>query len=299
LIDKRTQYQLVEQLGVPMPRTYHGTTSSTVRSRELEFPLVIKPAISAQWPLGRQKAILVDDALDLERHLREMEQAGVGVVLQSAIPGPASRLYTVVAYVSQAGEPLAWGTYRKVRQYPADFGMGAVTEAVSVPALEDRALHLLRDIRFTGTCGIEFKQDPRDGVFRFIEINPRFELSNSLVAAAGADLTRAMYADLIGCAQPPRRAYRAGISWMALNLEWKACRELAARGEFSWKNWAVSLRGLRREALFTWDDPLPGLASYLNTFRNALREYLRSGFAQFLSRLTPKTGKQDDSVVSN
>jgi len=277
LIDKRRQYELIERWGMPMPRTYHGINASAARSDSFEFPLVIKPAISAQWALGRQKAILVEDAVELERHLRTFEGACTPVVVQSAIPGPASCLYTVVAYVNRAHEPLAWGAYRKVRQYPREFGMGAVAETVNVPALEERALQLLRDLQFTGVCGIEFKQDPRDGVFRLIEINPRFELANSLIATAGVDLARTMYADLTGSAEAPRRPYRTGISWMALNMEFKACRELSARGEFSWKEWIVSLRGLRREALLSWDDPLPGVASYLGTFRNLLYERLRSG----------------------
>jgi len=276
LIDKRTQYKLVERLRLPMPHTYHGIASSDAQSSDFEFPLVIKPAISNQWPLGRQKAVVVEDAFELERQLRDLERIGSDVVVQSAIPGPPSQLYTVLAYVGLSGEPLIWGTYRKVRQYPVDFGMGAVVEAVSVPTLEETALRLLRGLGFTGPCGIEFKQDPRDGIFRFIEINPRFELQHSLVAAAGADLAKAMYADLTGYPPPSRRPYRTGISWMALNLELKACRELAARGEFSWKNWAGSLRGLRREALFAWDDPLPGFESYLATLRNIVRKHLRS-----------------------
>lgn len=271
LIDKRRQYCMVEHLGMPMPRTYYGVTSHTVRSGVFEFPLVIKPAVSARWPAGRLKGLLVEDASQLEHQLGELERAGAPVVVQSMIPGPASQLYTVLAYMSQCGEPVVWGTYRKVRQYPVDLGLAALAETVQVPDLEQRALRLLRDLHFTGICGMEFKKDPRDGVFRFIEMNPRFELSATLVARAGADVALAMYSDLTGSASPPQERFRAGVGWMALNLELKACRELAARGEFSWKDWARSVRGVRSEALFSWDDPMPGLAAYLRVLRNRLQ----------------------------
>ena len=271
LIDKRSQYRMVERLGMPMPRTYPDVTSSTARLSEFEFPLLIKPAVSAQWPFGRLKGILINDIPQLEDLLEEFERTDTPVVIQSMIPGPASLLYTVLAYMSQTGEPVIWGTYRKVRQHPADFGLAAVAETIQLPALEESALRLLREIHFTGVCGIEFKKDPRDGVFRFIEMNPRFELSNSLLDCAGANVALAMYSDLTGCAAARPELYRSGIGWMALNLELKACRELAARGEFSWIGWARSLRTIRTEALLAWDDPLPGLATYFRVLWNALR----------------------------
>ena len=275
LIDKRLQYRMVERLGMLMPRTYHDVTSRTARLSEFEFPLLIKPAVSAQWRFGRLKGLLINDIPQLEDLLRELEQTDTPAVIQSMIPGPASLLYTVLAYMSQTGEPMIWGTYRKVRQYPADFGLAAVAETIQLPALEESALRLLRAIHFTGVCGIEFKKDPRDGVFRFIEMNPRFELSNSLLDCAGANVAFAMYSDLTGCVVARQGPYRSGIGWMALNLELKACRELAARGEFSWRGWARSLRTIRTEALFVWDDPLPGFTTYFRVLWNLLRLSLR------------------------
>ncbi len=271
LIDKRLQYRMVERLGIPMPRTYHDVTSCTARASMFEFPLLIKPAVSAQWPFGRLKGLLVKDISQLEDRLQELERTGAPAIVQSMIPGPASQLYTVLAYISQTGEPMIWGTYRKVRQYPADFGLAAVAETIRVPALEEAALGLLRDLHFTGVCGIEFKRDPRDGVFRFIEMNPRFQLSNSLLDCAGANLALTMYSDLTDCAAARQKPYRTGVAWIALNLELKACRDLAARGEFSWAGWAKSLRSIRTEALFVWDDPLPGFAAYLRMLRNVLQ----------------------------
>lgn len=39
----------------------------------------------------------------------------------------------------------------------------------------------------------EFKKDPRDGVYKFIEINPRFWLTHSLTGAAGIDFVYLYY----------------------------------------------------------------------------------------------------------
>lgn len=263
LADKRRQYRAVEQLGIPMPRTYYDLTATTVRNGKFELPVLIKPAVSAHWRHGRLKALVAENRAQLEWHLGELEKEDTPVLVQSLIPGPATQIYTVSAYLNTAGEPVAWATYRKERQYPIDHGLGAVATSVSEPELENAALRLLRGLGFTGVCGIEFKKDPRDGCFRFIELNSRFELQNALIARAGVNLAATMYADLTNGSLPKLNTYSTGLTWMAANLEWKACRELATQGKFSWQEWLKSIRGLSTEALFAWDDPIPGISTYL------------------------------------
>ena len=267
LIDKRQQYRAVEACGVSMPPTYYDVTAASARQGEFEFPLLIKPAVSAQWSHGRLKAVVADTRAQLEEHLALLERAGTPVVVQTMIPGPPSELYTVLSYIGRTGEPKLSATYRKVRQYPTDFGLAAFAKTEHQPELESATSALLSKLGFQGVCGVEYKRDSRDGSFRFVELNPRFELSNSLLARAGANIALAMYSDLTG-GDRVSCEFRENVGWMALNLEWKACRELAARGEFSWIEWVKSLRGLRTEALFSLDDPLPGTSAYLQVVKN-------------------------------
>jgi predicted ATP-grasp superfamily ATP-dependent carboligase len=161
------------------------------------------------------------------------------------------------------------GSLRKLRHFPLDFGFGSLNEAVRVEHLETQVLHFLRRVGFTGVCGIEFKYDSRDAQFKFIELNPRFELAHHLVATAGADVARTMHADIGGYEPESRNCYRVGMRWISLALDLKACRALFARGELSFSAWVRSMRNVRTEALLTWDDPLPGLCSYGRTLRCA------------------------------
>ena len=80
VIDKREQYRMVERLGVAIPRTYYEITSRTTRAFEIEFPAVIKPAVSGQWPFLRLKGVIAQNAAELEEHLAELEQAGMGLL---------------------------------------------------------------------------------------------------------------------------------------------------------------------------------------------------------------------------
>jgi D-aspartate ligase len=135
--------------------------------------------------------------------------------------------------------------------------------------LETQALRLLRDLGFTGICGVEFKRDARDGQFKFIEINPRFELAHHLLATAGVDVARAMYSDITGYQLKGDNSYRTGMRWISLTLDLKASLRMFASGDLSFSAWIRSMCNVRTEALLTWDDPLPGLFSYGRTLRCA------------------------------
>jgi D-aspartate ligase len=270
MANKRTQYEIVAASDLSIPPTYFGINSANASRYSVEFPVVIKPVYAHLWPWrGKTKALSAENCAELEKHLKEMERRGIEVVVQSIIPGPASELYTIAAYISKAGEAVAVGSLRKVRHYPLDFGFGSLNEAVRVENLENQIVRFLCDIGFRGVCGVEFKRDRRDGRFRLIEINPRFELAHHLLSTAGADVATAMYADLTGDELKSTTPYRVGMRWISLSLDLKACRALFARGDLSFHSWIQSMCRVRTEALLTWDDPWPGLYSYGRTLSSA------------------------------
>jgi len=80
-----------------------------------------------------------------------------------------------------------------------DFGH-ASTYAVSmnIPELESISLKFLRSIGFEGIAEVEFMQDPRDGKFKLLEINPRIWGWHTLAIRSGADLPYILYQDLLG-----------------------------------------------------------------------------------------------------
>lgn len=279
LANKQTQYEITARAGIQIPRVYFGIDSTNASRHDVEFPVVIKPVYSHLWPWrGITKALSAENITQLQERLKEMEGRRIQVVVQSIIPGPTSELYTVIAYISKTGPMALIASLRKLRHFPLDFGFGSLNEAVRLEELETQVLRFLRKLDFTGVCGVEFKRDTRDGQFKFIELNPRFELAHHLIATAGVDVARAMYADVSGHKVPvSTHRYRVGMRWISLTLDLKASRALFARRELSFSEWVRSMRNIRTEALLTWDDPWPGLCSYGRTLRCALlTDYLDS-----------------------
>jgi D-aspartate ligase len=271
LANKQTQYRIAAKAGVSIPETYFGLNSTNLHEHSVQFPVVIKPIYSHLWPWrGKTKALSAQNIAQLEIRLKVLESRNIPVIVQSIIPGPPSELYTVVVYISKTQTRPVVASIRKLRHFPLDFGFGSLNETVRIDLLEEQVVRFLNTIAFTGVCGLEFKRDLRDGHFKFIEINARFELAHHLVATAGIDVARAMYADLTGCHLGADEQYQVGMRWICLTLDLKASRALFVTGDLSFADWMRSMRNVRTEALLTWDDPLPGLYSYGRTLFHGL-----------------------------
>jgi D-aspartate ligase len=271
LANKQTQYTIAAKSAVSIPVTYFGLNSTNLHKHAVQFPVVIKPIYSHLWPWrGKTKAFSAENIAQLEIRLKELEGRNIPVIVQSIIPGPPSELYTVVVYISKNQTRPVVASLRKLRHFPLDFGFGSLNETVHIDSLEEQVVRFLSTIGFTGVCGLEFKRDLRDGQFKFIEINARFELAHHLVATAGIDVAKAMYADLTGCHLGTDEPYQVGMRWICLTLDLKASHALFVSGDLSFADWMRSMRNVRTEALLTWDDPLPGLYSYGRTLFHGL-----------------------------
>ena len=103
---------------------------------------------------------------------------------------------------------------RKLRQNPPFIGGARAAEIVDGDRrAREATVELLRRAGFRGMAFAEFKRDPRDGRFVFIEVNGRAVLFNSLLPPTGLDLVAMAWADFVlGAngpqAQPTRLARR-------------------------------------------------------------------------------------------
>jgi D-aspartate ligase len=75
------------------------------------------------------------------------------------------------------------------------------------PETVEHARRLVDHVGWRGFANLDVKRDPRDGVYRFLELNPRVGRSGYSVTAAGYNVAR-MYVDafLDGAPRPPFRA---------------------------------------------------------------------------------------------
>lgn len=172
------------------------------------------------------------------------------VILQEIID--SDRPVTSVCSFSVEGETVAVFAYEKLRQHPNRFGTGTYLKSVGADALAPLAARVVRAVQFTGVSEIEFIHDPRTGVFKVIEMNPRTWKSVHFATQCGQNLV-ARYLTYVATGRVERDGQRY------------ACDRY-------WADLATDIPQLIRDlslpryhrAFFecTWDrsDPLPALA---------------------------------------
>jgi D-aspartate ligase len=274
--DKPSMMAAALAAGIPVPKTVlveDGEHATEVA--QLQAPYIVKPASWVQSGAGeggrdnvfmdtfRVKALRLETADELAAVLRQLAGLKLPVVVQEAIPGDATRLYTVALYSDATFNLVAAYTCVKVRQYPTEAGTGCCVRAGDVPELRELSRPLVAALEFAGIANIEYKHDPRDGTYRLIEINPRPGASIALSRAVGANLPLAAYACLTGTAAASPAASVAEAVWVDEWVDFVHCLAYHERGLSgcvrTWSERRHSLRGRLERAFAPGDDRLPGL----------------------------------------
>jgi D-aspartate ligase len=163
--DKRATYELAERLGIPAPRTRSPVDAVELAALDLEFPLVVKPAIKEHFFYATNvKAWRVEDYAELSARFAEAAAlVPLGeVMVQELIAG--DRLYAYGAFFKD-GEALGTMVVRRWRQYPREFGRWSTyVETIDLPLLERQSEEFLRAIDYYGLVELEYKHDARDGL---------------------------------------------------------------------------------------------------------------------------------------
>jgi len=260
LVDKWLQHQMAVRAGIPCPRTFHPESMADVAriKDQIDYPAFLKPCVSHLWaPVFGTKGFKIDGPTDLERRLAEIAPSGLDVVVQAIVPGPNTSHYMVCAYIDDSNRPLALYVQRKIRQYPTDFGNGALNESVRAQDAAELGTGLLRRLQYRGLAFIEFKRDARSGDLKLIELNPRLPQSNILAARCGANLPLIAYLDLTGQKPAPVTHYREGVRYLVVGKDFRAFLDCYRRGELGPVGWIRSVLTARVFPYFAWRDPLP------------------------------------------
>lgn len=190
LVDKSLLLDAARAAGVAVPYCYGPALEETAAAAELRFPVLVKPVVGYRFSARFGcKLFVARDRRELQRCIDRLREADLDGEVFDLVPGADDQLYAYCTYVDARGAAAAGVTVRKLRQSPPFFGVARVAEVVEpIPELRDATLAVLGRIGFQGVAAAEFKRDPRDGRFVFLEVNGRAVLYNALLRAAGLDV---------------------------------------------------------------------------------------------------------------
>ena len=263
--DKKNTYELAADLGIPVPQTFNPRTERELVDLYGHLPLALKPAVKENffYATGAKawRAETPDQLNDLfrkaNRQIRREE-----ILIQEIIPGDGQRQYSYCAFFRD-GEAHSTLVAKRLRQHPREFGRAATyVETIEHPEIEELSERFLRAIKYYGLVEVEFKQDPRDGRFKLLDVNARTWGFHSISGPAGVDFPYLLYADQVG-KQVDRCRARAGVGWLRMVTDLPTAALDLWDGELNLRSYWESLRRTRSESVFCLRDPLPSVAEVL------------------------------------
>jgi D-aspartate ligase len=199
--DKNNTYKLAEQLGIPAPRTWTVQNKKELEPLYSRLPLAIKPAIKENFFYATgakawraESPEQLKSLFDAAAHNIKLSE----IMIQEIIPGDGERQVSYCAFFKD-GSAHSTLTAKRLRQHPREFGRAATyVETADLPEIEELSQRFLRAINFYGLAEVEFKQDPRDGKYKLLDVNARAWGFHALGQVAGVDFPYLLYADQLG-----------------------------------------------------------------------------------------------------
>ena len=264
--DKRNTYKLAEELSIPAPVTRYITHIDQLDELNgLTPPFAIKPAIKEHFVYAtKAKAWRANDHAELRSlYQKAAKLVGPGeMMIQELIPGGGNQQFSYCAFFRD-GQGVGKMVARRRRQHPLQFGRASTyVETVDVPVLEEFSERFLRAINYYGLVELEYKLDPRTSQYKLLDVNARTWGYHSLGYGAGVDFSYMLYSDQIGLPVTPCKS-PAGIGWVRMTTDVPAAVMAYLGGDLDLKGYVRSLRNCKVEAVFSREDPLPGLAEIL------------------------------------
>ena len=260
--DKKNTYDRAAELGIPVPQTFNPRSEADLVELYPRLPLAMKPAVKENffyatgakaWRAETPEQ-LVEIFRKAVRQIRPEE-----ILIQEIIPGDGQRQYSYCAFFKD-GEAHSTLVAKRLRQHPREFGRAATyVETTEHGEVEELSNRFLKAIDFYGLVEVEFKQDPRDGKFKLLDVNARTWGFHSIGAAAGVDFPYLLYADQMG--QPVERARaKANVGWLRMVTDLPTVGRDLLTGRLGVSSYLGSLKRTRSESIFCLKDPLPSLA---------------------------------------
>ena len=184
----RDKQLLIEAVQGKVPVPGNEPLTEAVAARIDAFPRFAKPREGA----GSRGVAKINNRADLDKQPKDGS-----VMLQEYLPGEE---YSVDVYVRRDGRVIAAVPRDRMK---IDSGIAVASRTIRVPEVIESAILTAEIIGIRGCANVQFKRGA-DGVFKLLEVNPRFPGTLPLTTAAGIDMPKLMVDELMGRPVPDK-----------------------------------------------------------------------------------------------
>lgn len=209
--DKATFAEICDDLSIAVPRTIvqdfarAGEAGWTAVPVDIAYPLIAKAASSADYQdvhfAGKKKVFEIGSPAELDALWVALAGAGFRgrFVVQDLVPGDDTHMRSITAYVDSRGSiTLLCSAHVLLEEHtPSGLGNPAAMITERIDPMLDQARQFLTATGYIGFANFDVKVDPRDGTYRFFEVNPRIGRNNYYLTGAGANPMRFLVQDRV------------------------------------------------------------------------------------------------------
>jgi len=261
--DKADTTLLAERIGVPVPTTYYPTGLDDLDNyQDVPFPVVVKArrgqghfAYAGNFQELRE-VVYPQICARVEDQLAE----GVFPILQEFIKGKGHGFYALMNH----GELKAYFMHERIHEVPPTGGPSAMAKSYYNEELIAVGSRMLQALKWHGVAMVEFKKDVKDGLYKLIEINPKFWGSLGLSVAAGVDFPYLQTRMAVDGDIEPVEMPRDPITYQWLSMD--IAHSIAVKKPLMWLGYV--LKGTPND--FRLSDPMPNLALLWQGARDVL-----------------------------
>lgn len=261
IYDKSLLLKIAERSNIPYPSTFRFNNLEEVKNCELPYPILTKGRTGLDFykMLGK-KAFLSRSLAEL---LQQLEKISGRIELkdtiaQEVIPFNESNKTISFTAFCCGGHIKTYWMGEKLREHPIRFGTATFCKSIFVDDLIKPSLVLIKELNYSGLCEIEYLKDPRDNIYKLIEINARTWLWVGLARASGIDFARIAYnyVNEIEINYPSN--YKLNLKWSNFLTDCVYSFAAILTGKLTFKEFLTSYQGNVIHAVYDRKDVKPG-----------------------------------------
>ncbi len=271
--DKNRLMKLCSENGFAHPKTADLSTQKVQDAAEyVGFPALIKPNETT----GARGFAVVHTIQNILAKLPDIQKIYGACHLQEFIPSGGNQ-YKVELFIYDL-KLINSTVIHKIRFYPEKGGSSCFNQTIVRNDLVELCYNVLKKIEWVGFADFDLIEDPRDGIIKIMEINPRIPACIKASFNSGVDFVE----NIVHCTKgipPQKHTYRPGsyLRYLGLDLLWFLNSRNRFRTKPSWFKGLLSPKQYLQDG--SWDDLRPflfgtigGLLKHLNPIFRASKK---------------------------
>lgn len=266
--DKQKLMALCAENNYPHPKTINLEFGDD-KAKDFQYPSLIKP----NHMTGGRGMTLVNSYEEFQRTYPDIRRNYGPCHLQEFIP-VGGRQIKVQIFIDEIGQILASSVIHKQRYYPENGGSSCCNITISEDGLVDLCGNILRKIGWIGFADFDLIEDPRDGIIKVMELNPRIPACVKSAIESGPDYATMIADASLGVSHNIVYTYEPGHQLRHIGFE--VLWFLYSKNRFKTKpNWFKFFGKKLSFQDFSWSDPIPFIFGTIGNIRKQLNPEFR------------------------